>query len=321
MKLLTIAIPTYNRVNYLRECLDSLVKNNIDFDNVEILILDNYSTDNTKEIIQKYKHDLSLRYICNENNIGPDENFKKCIKKSNSKYIWIFGDDDLFFNSSVENVLKIISTFESISEDIGLLHLRAENFTDFIDLNKENKKVNYEIFTNDVKFMANVHTNITFLSSNIFNKKLVCDYLNLNSIPNNHLGQVYWNIVALKNAKKNVFVKSNLFGARQFNSGNYNFCEVFVQNFMDTLYLINNNIDIKEIIKVIKKRLLRFYYPANIIRIRNELSDVKYESCWKYTLKRFKYNFNFWIFTVPAMLLPCKISLFILKLFEKVVKK
>ena len=54
---LSICIPTYNRAEYLKEALDSIIKqiNDTNRDKVEICISDNASEDNTKELIENYR--------------------------------------------------------------------------------------------------------------------------------------------------------------------------------------------------------------------------------------------------------------------------
>ena len=75
--LLSICIPTYNRGNYLRKCLQSI---EIQLDKkphlqnlVEIVISDNHSTDTTKEVVNEFIPKFShIKYVVNEKNVGFD---------------------------------------------------------------------------------------------------------------------------------------------------------------------------------------------------------------------------------------------------------
>ena len=49
---LSIIVPTYNRANYLKECLDSIINQN--YPNIEVIVTDDNSTDNTKEVVKEY---------------------------------------------------------------------------------------------------------------------------------------------------------------------------------------------------------------------------------------------------------------------------
>jgi glycosyltransferase involved in cell wall biosynthesis len=95
--VLSIAIPTYNNASCLPECLASIRRSMQGFeDRVEVLVLDNASTDNTAEIVKSFQHDWpALIYHRNPENIGGARNFWACADRSSGEYIWIFGDDAL----------------------------------------------------------------------------------------------------------------------------------------------------------------------------------------------------------------------------------
>lgn len=318
MSYLTLAIPTFNRSEYLEKMLSSIYYNISNRQNIEILIVDNCSTDFTKDVVERFKIKHNITYVRNDLNIGPDENFKKCISLAKSKYVWIFGDDDILFENSLDDIIDLILK----SSEFGLMHLRAKNFKDDFELlNFSPSKIEFQIIKDKKKFIKLVHTNITFITANILNKDILLDNISLDSIPNNNLGQIYWNILPILKSEKSVFISNQIFAARQFNSGNYNFCEVFGKNFIETLYNINRTFLIIDFIKIFKKRLLIFYFPANIIRLRNNLSNVKFENCFNILLRNFKFEPFFWLFTFPAMVLPKKIALFFLNIADKIIKK
>ena len=98
MKLLTIAIPTYNRAKLLDNQLAWLSKAIRGFeDEIEIFVSDNCSTDNTQDVIKKWKSQLSnfTFHSCrNAENIGLNGNIVNCLTSVNTKYAWAIGDDD-----------------------------------------------------------------------------------------------------------------------------------------------------------------------------------------------------------------------------------
>jgi glycosyltransferase involved in cell wall biosynthesis len=99
--LLSICIPTYNRAYILKITLKSIVTN-IGFDNdVEVVISDNSSTDNTQEVVQEFAEKYhNIKYFCNQKNIK-DENFYYGLRRCNGEYIKLqndylgFSDDGL----------------------------------------------------------------------------------------------------------------------------------------------------------------------------------------------------------------------------------
>lgn len=110
--LLSICIPTYNRSKYLKECLDSIVSqmsNQDIYEQIEIVITDNASTDDTTKTVQEFQKKYSnIHYFRNEKNLGFDRSFTKLIEKSRGKYCLSIGDDDAFFEGSIAMLLQKI---------------------------------------------------------------------------------------------------------------------------------------------------------------------------------------------------------------------
>ena len=108
--LLSICIPTYNRALYLPECLESIVSHYDDpevLENIEVVIADNASTDNTTEIVKRYQEKYpNIIYFRNEKNLGFDRSFARLIERSTGKYCLSIGDDDAFFENSLSLIIK-----------------------------------------------------------------------------------------------------------------------------------------------------------------------------------------------------------------------
>ncbi|NLR92501.1 glycosyltransferase family 2 protein [Flammeovirga agarivorans] len=96
----SIIIPCYNRANFIKKTLESVLIQ--DFNNFEIIIVDDGSFDNTKEIIDSFG-DSKLRYYWKENEErGEARNFG--IRKAKGKYIVFLDSDDIMLS----NHLKIL---------------------------------------------------------------------------------------------------------------------------------------------------------------------------------------------------------------------
>lgn len=121
--LLTIAVPTYNGSKTIRYMLDILLPQVTP--EVEVLISDNCSTDDTFQIIKEYKSKYPfIKIFCNDTNIGADGNFLQCMKHAEGKYIYLLSDDDVL----IEGALPRILDFLSHSDDMGLVYLSTANF-------------------------------------------------------------------------------------------------------------------------------------------------------------------------------------------------
>lgn len=127
--MLSICIPTYNRLKYLKELLQGFIAqiDEIAAGGVELVVSDNVSTDGTaaylKTIDRKY-----FRFWTNETNIGGDRNFLKCIREAKGDYVWLVGDDDLIAPDAVARALKILDERRPrlLISDIGSQPLEGE---------------------------------------------------------------------------------------------------------------------------------------------------------------------------------------------------
>ena len=104
--VLSICIPTYNRVRYLKELLPSIL-DQADAEGVEVVVSDNASTDDTAEYLRTIKHPR-LRWWTNDVNIGGDRNFLKCVAEARGAYVWLFGDDDIMPAGAVGRVFDFL---------------------------------------------------------------------------------------------------------------------------------------------------------------------------------------------------------------------
>lgn len=91
--LISILIPAYNRELYIAEAIESVI--NQTYKNIEIIVSDNCSTDDTLNIIKKYAAiDKRIKVISNDTNIGPVNNWIKCLESASGKYAaFLFSDD------------------------------------------------------------------------------------------------------------------------------------------------------------------------------------------------------------------------------------
>ena len=92
-KKVSILIPTYNRASLLQKCIESALMQ--DYDNLEIVIADNASTDDTAQMIATQFNDPRIVYFHNQQNIGLVPNFNKLlIEYATGDYVLFLPDDD-----------------------------------------------------------------------------------------------------------------------------------------------------------------------------------------------------------------------------------
>jgi glycosyltransferase involved in cell wall biosynthesis len=122
-KLLTIAIPTFNRAELLDKQLVWLAKAIKGFEaDCEILVSDNHSTDTTPDVVKKWQsllNNITFKYNRNSENIGVLKNVEFCLRNATTKYVWAIGDDDPIQERAVTYVLTKIKE----QKDLSLLFL------------------------------------------------------------------------------------------------------------------------------------------------------------------------------------------------------
>lgn len=92
-KLISIILPTYNGGKYIKRSIESVISQS--YDNWELLIVDDGSTDNTENIVREYMgKDKRIIYLKNKYNLGIQKTLNKGLKEAKGEYIARIDDDD-----------------------------------------------------------------------------------------------------------------------------------------------------------------------------------------------------------------------------------
>lgn len=103
----SILIPTYNREILIGECIQSAL--NQTYIDIEVIVVDNASTDGTWNICQEYAAlDPRIRIFRNETNIGPVRNWLRCVSEARGEYSKILFSDDLVAPEYIANTLPLL---------------------------------------------------------------------------------------------------------------------------------------------------------------------------------------------------------------------
>ena len=89
---LSVIVPVYNTSNYLEKCLDSLLSQ--DYPNLEVIIVEDCSTDNSREVLEKYKAEEKIKIVYNKKNSGLSFSRNNGLKHATGKYIGYIDSDD-----------------------------------------------------------------------------------------------------------------------------------------------------------------------------------------------------------------------------------
>jgi len=150
--LISIGIPTYNRSEKLFRCLESTI--NQDYENIEIIVCDNNSNDNTSQVVLSF-NDKRIHYHQNDKNIGMRNNFNMCLNKSSGDFFILLSDDDIPKNNLVSCL------FNKISKNIDNIFAYS-----CVEFHRNG------IFSNDLSQIAPTEeTGRNFLKNNLLGKR------------------------------------------------------------------------------------------------------------------------------------------------------
>lgn len=293
--LLTIAIPTYNRSAFLTRNLEYLFLQKQYLEQVEIIVSDNASVDDTETVVEEFiKNGLVIKYIKNEVNKGADFNIIQCYKEAKGIYILTMGDDDALLNGALQSIIEIIGKHDKIGS-IFLNSVDIDNAN-----NTKYEKINYFTFNNIEEYLKNVTYFVTFISANIINREAL-ENIDFDKWSDSLLVQVpvILNAIKIKGAS-NVVVYTEILAIQTENSGGYNIFKVFGQNFNNILQDVFSDDDMYR--KIIINDLFIRFFPFWVLRLKKSTFFLNLSS--REIINLIDYNLYFWIFTYPILILP-----------------
>jgi glycosyltransferase involved in cell wall biosynthesis len=112
--LVSILIPTYNREHFIAECIQSALEQT--YPNVEVIVVDNMSTDATWRICQQFaSRSKRIRIYRNETNMGPVRNWIRCAQEARGGFSKVLFSDDILEPNCIGQMMKMIKP------DVGLV--------------------------------------------------------------------------------------------------------------------------------------------------------------------------------------------------------
>src|SRR6266540_7217485 len=111
---LSICIPTYNRAAFIGRTIESVISQATE--EIEIVISDNASQDNTEEIVRNYQQrSPRITYFRWQTNMGADRNYLKVVELAQGDYCWLMGSDDKVEEGGVGIVLNAINSYPALA--------------------------------------------------------------------------------------------------------------------------------------------------------------------------------------------------------------
>jgi glycosyltransferase involved in cell wall biosynthesis len=125
LPLVSVCIPVYNGEKYIKYTIESVL--NQTYKNIEIIISDNCSTDNTIKIVESYD-DKRIKLYKNEQNFGMLLNHINCLKFSSGKYLKLLYCDDIIHDNCIEEMVTVMEKNPDVNLcSVNFSHIDRDN--------------------------------------------------------------------------------------------------------------------------------------------------------------------------------------------------
>ncbi len=332
----SVIIPVYNTEKYLKECLDSIV--NQSFEDIEIICINDGSTDNSLEILREYEEfDKRISVVCQENE-GLSITRNNGIKLAKGEYVYFIDSDDYLELTALEELYTI-----SKEKNLDILIFKLINFDDGTD----NKYTSEYYEMESLKYLNGKVFNYADIGENALNfavsapgkfykNELICDM----EFPEKLIFEdnLFFAEAMLK-AKRVSFYDKHLYNRRIRNDS---ITTTKTIKFADSIIIINKIIELSKEFKVYdqfkyglaKKKIDSAYFRYSLVddeykeeffkRVQNDFRD--YEGDYEKNIlsnlnKTYNYIFRNFISCYNHDEFDLKIKIFNLKNNNKKIEK
>ncbi|WDF59117.1 glycosyltransferase family 2 protein [Flavobacterium sp. KACC 22758] len=262
VKLLSICIPTYNRCDILDETLRKLFANpDFNSEYIEVIVSDNCSTDNTKEVVSKYP---SVKYYCNDTNTS-FYNLTTVLCYSTGKYIKLYNDTFNFQFGALEKMITRIKNHENDNTNLFFYPNFLHNHNTIKTIDSINS------------FFYHCSYNTTWTAAIGFWKKDFDQIRNKNKYAALHFPQLEWMYTIVNNGKLTTIYFEDLFEVTvPKKKGGYNVFKTFVEDYLSIVKKEKISFYIYELEKY--RLCKKFIYPWLLTLLVTNRHSYSYET-------------------------------------------
>ena len=310
--LLTLAIPTYNRAQYLEELLAVLEPQAAAFPCVEVLICDNASSDGTPDVTAAAAERFalagaSMRVLRHATNIGSVANFVACFREARGRFFWMCGDDDVPVPGSLAQVVPLIENTPELDMIYATSYSFRENFVNERQVDPLGRILH--TITDARQFAMTVNIMFTFISGMIVNRERVLamgaeppeDFLDTNLV------QLAWSLPLLREHRRSIVLWTRPVAARVGNAQGYSIGKVFGEKLAGNVRrLLPGRTDLQD---AILNFALRRWFPSILLDVRAQGNkSLKLEEAQSALRQTYGGNLRYWVFTYPAVAWPLPVA-------------
>jgi glycosyltransferase involved in cell wall biosynthesis len=168
--LVSVVMGTYNGGKFLREQLDSIFAQT--YTNLEVVVCDDCSTDDTVEILEEFSRKFGLTYHLNEKNLGLVRNYEKVLSLAKGEYLALSDQDDIWFPNKIELLLSNIGSCSLIHSAVRVIDSEGKPHRDPVVISELSKD-----HTAKVHFADFLETAWMLGCTSLLDRKLLVDCL------------------------------------------------------------------------------------------------------------------------------------------------
>lgn len=302
--LLTIAVPTYNRAEKLKVLLENLLPQVAVLPEVELLVSDNASPDDTQAIVeQAIAQGLRCEYIRNSTNIEADPNFLQCYERARGKYVWIFGDDDVLLPGSLAFITRLLQR-----KECDLVYVQPFGFVHKVE-ERGHRNPSPAVFeyssAADFLHNAGLRGDLVMLSAVIVNKNRVeaTPHPAFREGYDTNLLQMGWTFTALQRLQCGLVIERGLFGVCEHAPRRgFDIVKVFGTNWAKAaqLFLAPR----QDLIDAALDDQLYSWFVTNWYGMRRKAATAGIADPAGRMRAIYGHRWRFWIFTWPLLVWP-----------------
>lgn len=159
----SVIIPSYNHAQYISQAIESVLAQT--YDNLELIIVDDGSSDNSPAVIQNYAEKENVTIILNADNRGQSAVFNQALEIAKGEYIALLPSDDWYLPNKIE---KQVQKFKESGSGVGLVYSKGLRY--FEDT-RETIEVSLPAFTGDVAKELITWGNFVYPVTPLFRRK------------------------------------------------------------------------------------------------------------------------------------------------------
>ena len=167
-KLVSVVISTYNAAEYIEDMINSVLYQT--YSNLELIIVDDGSTDNTLQILKKYEYFKNVVLFKKEHSGNIGKNLNYGIKKSKGFYVCVSGADDVWELNKINEQLAYMSEYKCVSSNASIIDTEGNNLSEKYFCNFYNNK---ELHLEDILLFNYIIASTVLIEKNILD---LCGY-------------------------------------------------------------------------------------------------------------------------------------------------